>query len=122
MRSPHLMFLLAIPLTVIGCGAWTDGLGASGSTPISSVLYMDITPSGGTIAVGETLQLTARIRDQDNNTRSGEIRWGLWEPSTFASVSETGLVTGIKAGGTTEIVAYGFTFRPMNRGRVTVTP
>jgi len=63
--------------------------------PVGSVT---ISPSGGTIEVDGNLQLTATVRDTKGNQMTGMAV--SWEPSnpTVATVSASGVVTGISAG------------------------
>lgn len=65
--------------------------------PIASIT---LSLSSDTLLVGETVQLTATLRDQANNVVTREISWSSSNPSV-ASVSGTGLVTGVGDGETT---------------------
>lgn len=65
--------------------------------PIASIT---LSKSSDTLLVGETLQLTATLRDQANNVVTREITWTS-SNSSVASVSGTGLVTGVGDGLTT---------------------
>lgn len=63
-----------------------------------------VTPDPAAVAAGGTLQLTATVRDASNNVLAGrEIRW-LTSDASKATVSASGLVTGV-AGGSAVITA-----------------
>lgn len=66
--------------------------------PISSI---SISTANDTLLVGETLQITATMRDQNNNVVTG--RPATWTSSspTVASVNSSGVVTGVGDGTTT---------------------
>ena len=83
---------LAATLT-LACG--------SSSEPPPPVATVALTPVDDTLRVGETTQLTAAIKDADGNALSGRITtWASSSPGV-ASVSQTGLVTGVTDGTTT---------------------
>jgi len=66
--------------------------------PIASIV---VAPSSDTLLVGETVQLTPTVRDVNNNIVTDRtLSWASASP-TVASVSGTGLVTGISDGVTT---------------------
>jgi uncharacterized protein YjdB len=65
--------------------------------PIASIT---LSKTSDTLLVGETLQLTATLRDQNNNVVTRDIAWTS-SNSSVASVSGTGLVTGVGDGITT---------------------
>jgi uncharacterized protein YjdB len=66
-----------------------------------AVASVTVAPTSGSLAAGGTLQLTATTRDANANILSG--RTVTWSSSdgTKASVSTTGLVTGVAAGNAT---------------------
>jgi uncharacterized protein YjdB len=69
-----------------------------------SVSRVEITPSSPLVSVGGTVQLQATAYDSDGSTIVGRtINWGT-SNSTIATVSATGVVTGVAAG-TTSISA-----------------
>jgi hypothetical protein len=66
--------------------------------PIGSIV---VAPTSDTLLVGETVQLTPTVRDVNNNIVTDRtLTWASASP-TVASVSGTGLVTGIGDGVTT---------------------
>src|SRR3989442_659108 len=65
------------------------------NVPVASVA---LTPASATIQVGQTQQLAATLKDASGNTLSGRaVSWSSATPSV-ASVSGSGLVTGLAAG------------------------
>ena len=94
--------------------------------PVSSVI---VSPSQSSVVVGRTLQLTAQVTDEQGNVLSGRpITFSSGTP-TVATVSASGLVTGVTAGtatitatsegktGTATVVVT-----PVPVARVTITP
>jgi len=72
--------------------------------PVSTV---SVTPATAGVAVGSTLQLTATPRDSAGNPLSGRaVTWST-STSSVATVSSSGLVTGIAAGPATITAASG---------------
>lgn len=66
--------------------------------PIASVT---VAPSNDTLLVGETVQLTATLRDASNNVVTDRTPTWVSNAPNVASVSNTGLVTGVADGVTT---------------------
>ncbi|MGH6692445.1 MAG: Ig-like domain-containing protein, partial [Gammaproteobacteria bacterium] len=67
----------------------------SNSVPVASV---QVTPASSSIPLGETVQLIATTRDAQGNILTGRsITWAA-DASGVATVSSTGLVTGVAAG------------------------
>src|SRR5207245_3370467 len=65
------------------------------TAPVASVT---VTPATASVAVGQTVQLTATLRDANGNVLSG--RTVLWtsDNAVVATVDGTGLVSGVSAG------------------------
>jgi uncharacterized protein YjdB len=64
----------------------------------ASVESVTVTPSTATVAVGATLTLGATLRDSDGDAMPGvRVLWTS-EDATIASVSQTGVVTGVGVG------------------------
>jgi hypothetical protein len=87
--------------------ATSDGI--SGTTEIAvlptPVAVVEVSPASGAILVGRTLQLTAVTRAASGAVLSGrETTWNSSD-ATIASVDQSGLVTGMLAGGPVEITA-----------------
>src|SRR3989454_910160 len=73
----------------------------TGSQPPAPVATVTLTPASATVNEGQTLQLTATLKDANGNTLVGRsITWSSSNPSA-ASVNGTGLVTGVTAGSAT---------------------
>jgi len=74
---------------VLGCSDLTEGAGG--------VVALEITvPTVSTIEVGQSLQLTARAVDKDDNTVIAPITWQAAD--TTLTVDPTGLITGVAIG------------------------
>jgi hypothetical protein len=84
--------------------------GKSGSATVTvtaptqaGVASVAVTPATASILVGATVQLAATVKDAGGNTLTGRtVDWSSSDPTT-ATVTPTGLVTGIKAGTATII-------------------
>ncbi|MGH7560693.1 MAG: Ig-like domain-containing protein [Gemmatimonadales bacterium] len=73
------------------------GCGALEVTDEGAAVLEVISPAGTTIAVGGTLQFSARALDKEGNPVAATIRWRT--PDTTIAVEEsTGLVTGLFKG------------------------
>ena len=73
---------------------------ASGTTAASTapVASATVSPATGSLAVGQTLQLTATLKDANGNTLTGRaITWTSGAPP-LGTVSASGLVSGVAAG------------------------
>src|SRR5690348_11025216 len=73
----------------------------SGSAPPAPVASVTLSPASATVNEGQSLQLTATLRDANGNVLVGRsITWSS-STSSAATVNGTGLVTGVVAGSTT---------------------
>src|SRR5437773_1757093 len=73
----------------------------TGSQPPAPVATVTLTPASATVNEGQTLQLTATLKDANGNILTGRsITWSS-SNSSAASVNGTGLVTGVTAGSAT---------------------
>ncbi len=82
-------------LSAIGCGGGESLTEPRGPAPVATVL---VTPATGTVAVGQTLQLTAETRAADGAVLLGRpVTWATSDED-LAEVSGTGLVTGVAPG------------------------
>ena len=73
----------------------------TGSQPPAPVATVTLTPGSATVNEGQTLQLTATLKDANGNTLVGRsITWS-GSNTSAASVNGTGLVTGVTAGSAT---------------------
>ena len=83
---------------------WLSVLVVACGGPIEPLLFV-VTPPTVNIAIGETEQLTTTIVDVMGETVTGrEIAWTSSDPGV-ATVSPTGLVTGISGGNTNILLA-----------------
>src|SRR5207249_1116245 len=64
-----------------------------------------VTPSSGTVAIGQTVQLTATPRDASGNPLTGRVITWQSSNSAIASVNGSGLVSGVAAGGPVTMTA-----------------
>ena len=82
--------------------------GAPGETPVLTSVV--VSPASPSVAVGATVQLTATALDQGGRTMTGvpAAQWSTAD-ATKATVSATGLVTGVAAGtvGVTARITHG---------------
>ena len=82
--------------TKTGTAATT--VSAPAPAPVATV---SVSPASSSPLVGATVQLSATLRDANNNVLTGRVvTWSSANPS-IASVSSTGLVRGVGAGSTT---------------------
>ena len=73
----------------------------SGSAPPAPVASVTLSPASATVNEGQSLQLTATLRDANGNVLVGRsITWSS-SNSAAATVNSTGLVTGVVAGSAT---------------------
>jgi len=85
-------------------GVFLAACGGS-SEPPPGVALIEVSPANDTLLVGETVQLTTTLRDENDNVITGRtVTWVSTSPSV-ASVSGTGLVTGVGDGTTTIVVS-----------------
>ena len=85
-RRRHVVMLMLLT----GCGQ--DSAGPA------QVAFVSVTPAAYTLAQGDTVRLTATIKDAAGNVLTDRtVTWVSGNPSV-ATVSVTGLVTGVKAG------------------------
>ena len=61
------------------------------------VASVTVAPAAASIVVGATVQLTATVRDANGNELTGHVVTWSSDASAVASVSPTGLVTGMSA-------------------------
>ena len=73
------------------------GTTGGGGTPTPVLTSVVVTPDSSNIQVGQTVQLSAALRDQNGATMSGTVTWSTLNAS-IATVSGSGLVTGAAAG------------------------
>src|SRR5207249_2838032 len=92
------------PVTLTATSEGQSGT-ASVTVTLAPVAAVTVTPSSGTVAIGQTVQLTATPRDASGNPLTGRaISWQS-SNSAIASVNGSGLVSGVAAGGPVTITA-----------------
>jgi uncharacterized protein YjdB len=92
-------------VTGVAPGAATVSATSGGKTATASITvqlapvdHIVVTPSNPSLNVGQTIQLTATLYDQQNNVLTGRpVTWSSAD-ATKASVSSTGLVTALRKG------------------------
>jgi Big-like domain-containing protein len=70
----------------------------TGSQP-GTLASLSVSPQFAFVLVGGTLQLTAEPKDAAGNTLAGTVSWAWKDTAFIASVSQSGLVTGLARGG-----------------------
>ncbi|HKG90464.1 MAG TPA: Ig-like domain-containing protein [Gemmatimonadaceae bacterium] len=73
------------------------GTTGGGGTPTPVLTSVVVTPDSSSVQVGSTVQLSAALRDQNGAPMTGTVSWSSLTPAV-ASVSGSGLVTGVAAG------------------------
>ncbi|HEX9884929.1 MAG TPA: Ig-like domain-containing protein [Longimicrobiales bacterium] len=92
-RAVRLVSLLSLLAFLTTCGG--DGGGPTGPAPVASV---SVSPPSETILVGGTAQFSATLKDAEGNTLTDRaVTWST-SPTSVATVSGSGLVTGVSAG------------------------
>ena len=107
------------PVTIT---ATSEGVSASAAVTVTlaPVASVAVTPAPASVIIGATTQLTATLKDASDNTLTGRAVTWLSSNTALATVSATGLITGIAAGGPVTITA---TSEGINgTTNVTVTP
>ncbi|BAH37248.1 MAG TPA: hypothetical protein DGD08_00480 [Gemmatimonas aurantiaca] len=120
-----LAFSVAMIATA-ACGS--DDKSPTGNPPVT-VASVAITPTTASVVVGATTTLTAVARDAQNNTLAGRTITYTSSAATIATVSATGVVTGVAAG-SAEIAATSegktataqITVTPVPVASISITP
>tara|TARA_Y100000590_G_scaffold210867_1_gene238900 strand:+ start:3715 stop:5412 length:1698 start_codon:yes stop_codon:yes gene_type:complete len=86
----------------------SSGTVPSGTTSSPDVFTVDITPQSPSIAIGSTLQLITSLKDEGGKAVNSGIGDVDWESSntSVATISSSGLVTGISIGSVTITVRF----------------
>src|SRR5438876_8579252 len=97
--------LVAFRGPLYGPGTVFGGLSnvASGTTALTSapVSTVAVSPASASVAVGQTVQLSATPKDASGNALAGRVvTWASTAPAV-ATVNGSGLVTGVAAGAAT---------------------
>jgi uncharacterized protein YjdB len=99
---------IAIPNAGPGSGLWLGGIGPLVPITVTApaaVASVTVTPNQAAVAVGQTVQLTATTKDAAGNVLTGRTVTWTTSNAAIATVSSTGLVTGVAAGGPVTITA-----------------
>ena len=101
--SPRLVLTMAAAALMSGCGGGTEPTNPPPPPPPPApvVTTVTVTAPRATIVVGESLTLSAVVRDAQGQTMSGKtVAWSS-SNATAASVSTLGVVTGLAEGDAT---------------------
>ena len=96
--------IVAAALLAVAAGLTSACTEKSTTTPespelaVTSATGTSVTPATASVAVGASSQLTATFRDRYGRVVSGSTTLWLAQDSSIAGVSQTGIVTGRKAG------------------------
>ncbi len=96
----------------------------TGNVPITVTLgsfSMSVTPESATLAVGDTVRLTAIVLDPEGNPVTGQVVWASLAPAVASVVragDQSGRVTAVGPGQTTVVAVFGGTAGP---AAITVT-
>lgn len=95
----------SVPVTVVGFGSTTIGASAEGRSGsytfnvLQPVNTVTLTTAGDSVIGTGTLPVTATLRDVNNAVLTGRpITWSVAPPMGIATVSSTGVVTGVAPG------------------------
>ncbi len=92
------------PVTILATSEGRSGT-AQVTVVDAAVATVTVSPSTSTIPAGTTVQLSAALKDDQGNVLTGRaVLWTTSDPAR-ASVSNTGLVTGLAPGGPVAITA-----------------
>ena len=92
------------PVTITAASEGQSGTASVTVTPVP-VASVTVSPPSSTIDVGATVQLTATTKDANGNVLTGRAVTWTSSNSGVATVSSSGLVTGVAAGGPVSITA-----------------
>ncbi|MFN8580885.1 MAG: Ig-like domain-containing protein [Gemmatimonadaceae bacterium] len=81
-----------------GCGGGDGGTGVTNPPPTPVVTTVDVTPATTSARVGDVVQLTATVKDQNGAVLTGQNVAGASSATAIATVSGTGSVATITVG------------------------
>ena len=90
--------------TITATSEGQSGTSSITVTPVP-VASVTVTPASASVAVGATVQLTATPKDANGNPLTGRVITWSSSNTAIATVSGSGLVTGVAAGGPVTITA-----------------
>ncbi len=95
---PRVVLAVASVASSLGVSSCGGGADAGVEPDLQAVASVVVSPNGGALAVGQTLQLTATPRNAQGTTLLGRLV--VWASTDLgvASVSSIGLVTGVASG------------------------
>src|SRR6478735_8615018 len=93
-RQFGILVLPTAACLAIACG----GDGGDLQAPPTAVATVVVQAAESTLAAGQSVQLAATARDAQGNPVTGQTFTWATTNATIATVSETGLVTGVTAG------------------------
>src|SRR5262245_31601401 len=96
--------LAALALAAAGCGSSSSK--TTPTSPESVATSLTISPNRSTLDPGRTVRLVAEVRDAGGALIAAPVEWRT-APSTIASVSGDGLVTGLAPGEATVTATSG---------------
>src|SRR5437667_8332572 len=98
-----LLPLLLAPTVFSACSG-KEATAPSAAGPVS-VASVAVAPATATVPVGQTVQLTATTKDANGTVLTGRTVTWATSNAALATVSGTGLVTGVAEGGPVAITA-----------------
>lgn len=97
-RSPAFVSTVGTSLALLSFAGCGDG--GTDPDPDDAIASVTISPTSATVDIGATQQLQATVRNGRNEVVSASVSW-LSDDDTRATVSSTGLVTGVDDGSVT---------------------
>ena len=95
------ILMAACVVAVAACSGSDSTAPTPGTNNPPAVSSISVTPPTANVDVGATVQLTAAVRDANNNVLTGRaVSWAT-SAAQIATVSATGVVTGVSAGAVT---------------------
>jgi trimeric autotransporter adhesin len=95
--------IFSVVVLLNGCGGGSGG-NENNSPPAPMIASVTVSPTAMSVSVAGTTQFTATAKDSSGNPVNGANFTWLSSDTTIATINNTGLATGIKAG-TTNITA-----------------
>jgi uncharacterized protein YjdB len=93
------------PVTITATSEGQSGSASVTVTAVTPVASVTVSPANGSVQAGSTYQLTATPKDASGNPLTGRVVTWSSANTAIATVSSSGLVTGVAAGGPVTITA-----------------